>query len=102
MLPSRYEPFGNVHLEALASGLPVIASARAGGSEVIEEGVNGYVVDPDDPKAIAEALERIRSGDPTTLRAAARRSAEPFSYRAQVAAFGEIYQNVRQSRGNLR
>src|SRR5262245_58238673 len=52
VLPSRYEPFGNVHLEALAAGLPVVASTRAGGAETIKEGVNGAVVSPTDAGAI--------------------------------------------------
>ena len=44
VLPTAYEPFGLVHLEALACGLPVITTATAGGAEVIEPGRNGYVI----------------------------------------------------------
>src|SRR5207249_7854955 len=36
-LPTRYEPFGNVHLEALASGLPAVTSLVAGGAEIVDE-----------------------------------------------------------------
>ena len=61
VLPSRYEPFGNVHLEALAAGLPVVASARAGGAEIIADGINGSVVDPVDSRAVTAALERLSS-----------------------------------------
>ena len=66
-LPARYEPFGNVHLEALASGLPVLSSARAGGAELIADGVNGWVAREVSAPAIAEGLERLRSADADAL-----------------------------------
>ena len=55
VLPTRYEPFGNVHLEALAAGLPVVASETAGGSELVEPGRSAPVVDPRDREALAAA-----------------------------------------------
>jgi len=66
-LPARYEPFGNVHLEALASGVPVLSSAHAGGAELIRNGVNGWVVAEVSGPSVAEGLERLRSADPTIL-----------------------------------
>src|SRR4030095_4311679 len=78
VLPSRYEPFGHVHLEALPSRLPVIASARAGGAEVIADGVNGSVVDPLDSRVVTAALERFRGRREGEVAAAARGSAEPY------------------------
>ena len=97
-LPSRYEPFGNVHLEALASGLPVVASARAGGAEVIADGLNGAVVDPTDASAVAAALARFREGSTRDVGEAARRSAEPFTYRAQVSALQRVYERMSPAR----
>ena len=44
VMPTAYEPFGLVHLEALACGLPVVTTATAGGAEVIDQGQNGYVI----------------------------------------------------------
>src|SRR5947208_6357368 len=98
VLPSRYEPFGNVHLEALASGLPVVASARAGGAEVIADGLNGAVVDPTDASAVAAGLARFREGATRDVGEAARRSAEPFTYGAQVGAFQRVYERLSPAR----
>ena len=98
VLPSRYEPFGNVHLEALASGLPVVASARAGGAEVIADGLNGAVVDPTDASAVAAGLARFREGAARDVGEAARRSAEPFTYGAQVGAFQRVYERLSPAR----
>ena len=93
-LPARYEPFGNVHLEALASGRPMLTSARAGGAELIEPGVNGWVVPEATASAIAEGLERLRGADPLVLGRAARATAEPYTYAAQVAALEDLYRKI--------
>ena len=93
-LPARYEPFGNVHLEALAAGLPVLTSARAGGAELITAGDNGWVVDEVTPAAIANGLDRLRDGDPVRQSEAARRAAEPFTYAAQVDGLAAIYRRL--------
>lgn len=45
VLPTHYDPFANVCLEAMACGLPVVTTRQNGASELIEEGVNGYVID---------------------------------------------------------
>jgi len=100
VLPARYEPFGNVHLEALASGVPVVTSVRAGGAEIIDEGRNGAVVDPDDARAIAAAMDRFRAGE-GAVNDAARDSAEPFTYAAQVAALAAIYREPARAKAGF-
>ena len=47
--PSRFENFGLAYAEAMASGVLVLAGQRGGGSEIITDGVNGFLVDPDGP-----------------------------------------------------
>lgn len=57
VLPSRVEPWGQVIVEAAASGLPVICSDRCGaGPEVIKDFHGGFVVPPEDPSAIRDAM----------------------------------------------
>lgn len=55
-VPSSYEGFGIVYLEALGAGLPVIASAAGGAREIIRHGRDGFLVPPEDPVAVREAI----------------------------------------------
>lgn len=55
--PSRAECFGIATVEALASGLPVIASDKGGARDIVEEGKNGWLIEPE-PEALSAALER--------------------------------------------
>ncbi len=62
ILPTREDCFGLVILEAMCASLPVISSKYADGArDLIEEGKNGYIVDPEDTKAFAETIERLFS-----------------------------------------
>ena len=61
--PSTTDTFGQVILEAGASGLPTVASAAGGASELVEHGETGLLVPPDDPRAFSAALGRL-VGDP--------------------------------------
>ncbi|MHB1887230.1 MAG: glycosyltransferase family 4 protein, partial [Acidimicrobiales bacterium] len=61
VLPSEYEAFGLVLLEALAQGTPVIASRVGGIPEFIESERSGLLVPPGDVAALAAAMERIRA-----------------------------------------
>jgi UDP-glucose:(heptosyl)LPS alpha-1,3-glucosyltransferase len=95
-LPALYEPFGNVHLEALASGVPVLTSARAGGSEVVTSGRTGWVVTEPIASAIAEGLLALRESQQAGLGQAARASAEPFTYSAQARGYETIYRDLKR------
>ena len=54
--PSSTETFGNVTLEAMASGLAVVGARATGSASLVEDGVNGRLTDPDDVQASADAL----------------------------------------------
>jgi len=82
VFPSYYDPCANVVLEALASGLPVVTSIYNGSGELITQGREGYVVDPDDTKALAEAIRALL--DPAK-RAAASRAARALAETRPIA-----------------
>jgi glycosyltransferase involved in cell wall biosynthesis len=55
-LPSAYEGFGIAYAEAMGFGLPVVASAAGGASELVAHRRNGFLVDPTDPSGVTDAL----------------------------------------------
>jgi len=59
LLPTLYDPFPNVILEAMSCGLPVITSQTCGGSEFITQGENGFVCDALDIKALAVSIQAL-------------------------------------------
>jgi glycosyltransferase involved in cell wall biosynthesis len=61
----------NVLVEAMAAGLPVVTTRVSGIPELVEDGVNGLLVDPDDPDALAEALLRVHRDEALRARLAA-------------------------------
>jgi starch synthase len=58
-IPSLYEPLGIVNLEAMACGTAVVGSLVGGIPEVVEDGVTGLLVAPDDPASLARALNTV-------------------------------------------
>ena len=64
VLPSFFETFGLVYLEALAMGVPVLASKKAGAAELIEDGRHGYRIDPDDVDDIVARLQQVGHSGP--------------------------------------
>ncbi len=90
VLPTIYEPFPNVNLEAMACGTPVITTATAGGADIIEPGRNGYVI-PDAwaVDALAAQIDRHFS-----LPAKARKQMSDICW--QIASQLRIEDNARQ------
>ena len=59
--PSRHEPLGNVVIEAMAGGRPIVAAASEGPADLLEHGRTGWLVPPDDERALADAIEILRA-----------------------------------------
>jgi glycosyltransferase involved in cell wall biosynthesis len=93
-LPSLAEGISNTILEAMASGLPVLATAVGGNADLVEDGVTGLLVPPADADAMAQALVRLID-DPAhaaALGRAGRAAAEArFSLQAMVSAYRAVY-----------
>ena len=95
VFPSSYEAFPIVALEAAASGLPIVATPVSGVTELVQDGVSGFLT-PADPAAIAERLERL-AADPQLrerMGQEARRSALAFSSERMVDAHHRLYQEL--------
>jgi glycosyltransferase involved in cell wall biosynthesis len=58
-MPSRQEGFGLVFLEAMALGKPVIAGSFGGAPEIVQDGIIGFLVDPDDRDALSRRLIQL-------------------------------------------
>jgi starch synthase len=92
--PSVYEPLGIVNLEAMACGTAVVASRVGGIPEVVDGGVTGLLVPPDDPASLADALNAL-ARDP--MRAVAyghagrERAVAEFSWPTVAAATAALY-----------
>jgi alpha-maltose-1-phosphate synthase len=63
VLPSVLEGFGLVIPEAMATGLPVIASTHSAAPEIIRDGIDGFVLEPDDVTGLVERLLRMKNDD---------------------------------------
>jgi phosphatidyl-myo-inositol alpha-mannosyltransferase len=90
------ESFGIVLVEAMAAGVPVVASDIEGYREVVRDGVDGLLVPPNDPNALAAAIRRVLSEPElaAALKAAGRSRAQAFSWQAIAPRLEAVYDRV--------
>ncbi|MCX6466999.1 MAG: glycosyltransferase family 4 protein [Pseudonocardiales bacterium] len=94
VVPSRYEPFGIVALEAAAAGAPLVASTAGGLGDIVVDGVSGASFPPGDPAALARAVGGVLA-DPAAARRRARtartRLAAEFDWTAVAVGTAAVY-----------
>jgi glycosyltransferase involved in cell wall biosynthesis len=96
-----YEPFGLVPLEAMACGVPVVASAVGGMLDSVADGVTGLLVPPRDPAALARALAVLLDDEVLRSRlgrAGRQRVLQRYTWDRVAAATAEVYQGVVRQR----
>ena len=98
LFPSRHEGMPNAMLEAMASGLPVVASCIAGNEELVVDGETGYLVPSEDIEALQNALKKLL--DDAGLRqqmglAARRRVEESYSWESTAKQYALLLEKVK-------
>jgi glycosyltransferase involved in cell wall biosynthesis len=91
-LTSKYEGFGNVLVEAMACGVPVVATSSPGSREIVDVGAGGLLVEPHEPAAVAAALDQVLCDSALRGRMseAARRHAERYGTASIAAAYDRV------------
>jgi L-malate glycosyltransferase len=104
VLPSRSEAFPNAALEAMATGLPIVASGVGGLLELINDGATGLLVPPGDASALADRLCRLMADPGLASRlgeAACADARTRYSFARMVAGFESLYLTELARRGVL-
>jgi glycosyltransferase involved in cell wall biosynthesis len=95
VFPSQWdEPFAAVPVEAMSTGMAVVATTAGGTPEAVTDGETGLLVPPADPAALAAAIRRLGEDEPLRLRlgqAAARTARERFGFDRYIARLEALY-----------
>lgn len=98
ILPTLFDPFANTTLEAMATGLPVITSYTNGVSEIIEDGINGFVTGATDTKGIAEKIKILLEQDfREKMGEEARKTAQKYTWDLTAKKTREVYEEIVKS-----
>ncbi|MDA8094338.1 MAG: glycosyltransferase family 4 protein [Betaproteobacteria bacterium] len=95
VLPTLYDPFPNVALEAMAAGLPVVTSYKSGAAELIRDGENGFVCDALDHERLATSMRRLCArATARQMGEAARHTVEPLTLDAMGEKLLNLYEEL--------
>jgi glycosyltransferase involved in cell wall biosynthesis len=96
LFPSSTETLGLVLLEAMAAGCPVVGANRGGIPDIVSDGENGCLYDPDSPDSLSRAVQRLLGNAQThrQLRIAARREAERWGWAGATEQLRGYYARV--------
>ncbi len=95
VFPSLHEALGSVLLDVLQFGLPIVASNVGGIPGIVEEGVNGLLVEPEDPDLLFNALDRVIAGE--ELRGTMRQSNVALAKKYTAGAMADAYERLYES-----
>ena len=96
LFPSESEGLGTSVLEAMAAGLPVVASRSGGISEIVEDGVTGFLAEPDDVRSMAEAVARLAEEPELAagMGAKAHSAAQGYSFERSCESHERLYREL--------
>jgi UDP-glucose:(heptosyl)LPS alpha-1,3-glucosyltransferase len=94
ILPTLYDPFPNVVLEAMASGLAVITSTKCGGAEFIESETHGYITDALDTWSMSHAIRSNSQSDWLRMGTACRQKIESLNLNQMGEKLTKLYDEV--------
>jgi glycosyltransferase involved in cell wall biosynthesis len=104
VLSSEHEGFGVVLQEAMAAGLPVVAVGHGGQADLLEDGVNALLVDSNEPRGLAGAVQRVLTD--SELRAAMceanRRKLKAYDASAMAQRYVQLFREAVASAGSGR
>jgi len=96
VFPSLHEGMGSILLDAMYYGLPIVASRVGGIPEIVDDRVNGFLIEPEQPDAMIAAIDELLSDADSVekMRTANREKAASFSAQRMAAAYDELYRSI--------
>ena len=95
LFPTLYDPFPNVVIEAMATGLPIITSTKCGAAELIEQGTNGFVCDALDIESISKFMKKVQKPElQSKMTQEVLNTAKIFSTDAMIDNLSRLYSEL--------
>ncbi|MFX0140589.1 MAG: glycosyltransferase family 4 protein, partial [Candidatus Hodarchaeota archaeon] len=96
LIPSLYEPFGIVILEAMGFGKPIISTKRGGIKEILKHEINGILINPSDQLELYDQIDKLLKNKELRekLGKEAKRSVQKFDWKKIIFKVNEIYNKV--------